>query len=84
MRVVLFTEVGVPLVSKEEEWVGNIELHTPSVPFDHSLMTRKNADTLPILMCRDSRFGQTGATRCEGKGPTAYSTLFRGRFYQRF
>ena len=27
-------------------------------------------------LCRDSRFGQTGATRCERKGPTACSVSF--------
>ena len=84
IRDMLLTEVGVPLVSKEKELVGNIELNTPIVLFDKSFMTQENADALPILMCRDGRFGQTGATRCEGKGPTAYSTLFRRRFHQRF
>ena len=35
-----------------------------------------NADTFPILICRDSRYGQTGATCCERKGLTAYSISF--------
>ena len=35
-------------------------------------MTQENSDTFPILICRDSRYGQTGAT-CERKGHTAYS-----------
>ena len=35
-----------------------------------------NADTFPILICRHSRHGQTGATCCERKGPTAYSISF--------
>ena len=39
-------------------------------------MTQENADTFPILICRDSRYGQTGATRCERKGPTACSISF--------
>ena len=37
------------------------------------LLTQENADTFPILICRDSRYGQTGATCCERKGPTAHS-----------
>ena len=37
---------------------------------------RLNADTFPILICRDSRYGQTGATCCERKGPAAYSISF--------
>ena len=36
-------------------------------------MTQENADTFPNLICRDSRYGQTGATRCERKGPTENS-----------
>ena len=39
-------------------------------------MTQENADTFPILICRDSRYGQSGATCCERKGPTAYSNSF--------
>ena len=39
-------------------------------------LTQENADTFPILICRDSRYGQTGATCCERKGPTAYSVKF--------
>ena len=37
---------------------------------------RLNADTFPILICGDSRYGQTGATCCERKGPAAYSISF--------
>ena len=33
-------------------------------------------DTFPILICRHRRYGQTGATCCERKGPTAYSISF--------
>ena len=29
-----------------------------------------------MLICRDSRYGQTGATCCERKSPTAYSISF--------
>ena len=39
-------------------------------------MSHENADTLTILICRDSRYGQTGATCCERKDPTAYSISF--------
>ena len=49
------------------------ERTTPTVAFDHGLMTQENADGFPILSCRDSRYGQTGWTRCERKGPSAYS-----------
>ena len=31
---------------------------------------------VPILICRDSRYRQTGATCCERKSPTAYSISF--------
>ena len=79
----LSTRVGVLLVSKVEV---NIELNhwkkeerertTPIVAFDYGFLTQENADTFPILICRDSRYGQTGATCCERKGPTAYSISF--------
>ena len=36
-------------------------------------MTQEITDTFPIVICGDSRYGQTGATCCERKGPTAYS-----------
>ena len=36
------------------------------------IVTHENADTFPILFCRDNRHSQTGATCCERKGPTAY------------
>ena len=48
----------------------------PIVSFGDGFMTRENADTFPNLICRDSRYGQTGATCCERKGPTAYSISF--------
>ena len=68
----LFTENCVLLVSRievlEEE---EREITTPIVAFDYGFMTQENADTFPSLICRDSRYGQTGATCCERKGPTA-------------
>ena len=82
----LSTGVGVLLVLKVEVLVDNIELNvwkkrerertTPIVAFDYGFLTHENADTLPILICRDSRNGQTGATCCERKGPTACSISF--------
>ena len=51
------------------------ERTTPIVAFDYGFLTG-NADAFPILICRDSRYGQTGATCCERKGPTAYSFSF--------
>ena len=44
--------------------------------FDYGFRTQENADTFPILICRDSRYGQTGVTCCERKGPAAYSISF--------
>ena len=73
----------MPRVSKVEVLVDNIELDcwreetertTPIVAFDKGFLTQENADTFPILICRDSRHGQTAATCCERKGPTAYSS----------
>ena len=55
---------------------GEKERTTPIVVFDCGFLTQENADTFPILICRDSRYGQTGATCCERKGPTAYSISF--------
>ena len=49
------------------------ERSTPMVAFDRGFSTQENTDTLPILICRDSRYGQTGATCCERRSPTAYS-----------
>ena len=45
---------------------------TPIVAFDYGFSTQENGDTFPTLFCRDNRHGQTGATGCERKGPTAY------------
>ena len=52
------------------------ERTTPIVAFGYGFQAQENADTFPILICRDSRYGQTGATGCERKGPTAYSISF--------
>ena len=57
-------------------WEEERERTTPIVAFDYGFLTQENADTFPILICRDSRCGQTGATCCERKGPTAYSISF--------
>ena len=54
------------LVEKEER-----EITTPIVACDHGFLAQENADTFPILICRDSKYGQTGATCCERKGLTA-------------
>ena len=56
------------------------ERTTPIVAFDYGFLIQENADTFPILICRDNRYGQTGATCCEWKGPTAYSISFRVGF----
>ena len=61
----------IELLEEEER-----ERTTPIVAFDYGFLSRENADTFPILTCRDSRYGQTGATCCERKGPTAYSISF--------
>ena len=80
----LFIGTGVRLASKVEVLVDTIELleeeererTTPIVAFDYGFLTRENADTFPMLICRDSRYGQTGVTCCERIGPTAYSISF--------
>ena len=75
----LSTGVGVLLVLKVEVLVDGqhrIELleeeererTTPIVALDYCFLTQENADTFPILICRDSRSGQEGATCCERKG----------------
>ena len=65
----------IELLEEEER-----ERTTPIVAFDYGFQTQENADTLPILICRDSRCGQTRGTRCERKGPTAYSISFHVGF----
>ena len=69
------------LVLKVEVLVDNIELNCwrkrkEIVALDYGFLTQENADTFPLLICRDSRYGQTGATCCERKGPIAYSISF--------
>ena len=84
MQDMLSAGVGVVLVSKVEVSVDNIELleeeererTTPIVAFDYGFLTQENADTFPILICRDSRYGQMGATCCERRRPTACSISF--------
>ena len=48
------------------------ERTTPMVAFDCVFLTQENADTFPILICRNYRHGQTGVTCCERKDLTAY------------
>ena len=52
------------------------ERTTPIVAFDYGFVMQENADTFPILIYRDSRYGQTAATCCERKGSTPYSISF--------
>ena len=61
----------IELLEEEER-----ERTTPIVAFDLGFSTQENADTFPILICRDSRYGQAGATGSERKGPAAYSIPF--------
>ena len=64
------------LVSKVEVLVDNVELNCCRKEKGKG-QPRLNADTFPVLICRNSsRCGQTGATCCERKGPAAYSTSF--------
>ena len=46
------------LLEEEEER----ESMTPNVAFGHGIRTQENADTLQILICRDSGDGRTGVT----------------------
>ena len=68
-------EVGgqhrIELLEEEER-----ERPTPTVASVYGFMAQENVGTFPSLTCRDSRYGQTGATCCERKGPTAYSMSF--------
>ena len=68
IQEMLFTGVGVLRVSKVEVLVDDIDLNCWRKRKERRTQTR-----FPILMCRDSRYGQTGATCCERKGPTAHS-----------
>ena len=42
----------IELLEEEER-----ERTTPIVAFDYGFLTQENADTFPILICRDSRYG---------------------------
>ena len=53
----------IELLEEEER-----ERTTPIVAFDFGFLTQENTDTFPCLICRDSRYGLTGATCCERKG----------------
>ena len=52
------------------------ERTTPIIAFDYGFQTKENADTSQILICQDSRYGQTEATCFELKGPAASSISF--------
>ena len=52
------------------------ERTTPIVAFNFAFLIQENADTLLILICRGSNYGQTGVTCCERKGPPACSISF--------
>ena len=47
----------IELVEEDER-----ERTTPIVAFVNHFLTHENADTFPLLICRDSRYGQMGAT----------------------
>ena len=84
----LFTGVGVLLVSKAGCWWKLLEEEerertAPIVAFDHGFLTQENADTLPNLICRDSRNGQTGVTCSERKRLHSILNFISGRFHQR-
>ena len=59
------------------------ERTTPIVAFDYGFLTLENPDTFPILICRDSKYGHTGATCCERKRPTAYAISLSCWYHQR-
>ena len=59
------------------------ERTTLIVAFDYGFLTQEKAGTFPILICRDSRYGQTGATCCERKSPTAHSISLLVGVHQR-
>ena len=44
----------IELLEEEER-----ERTTPSVAFDFGFLTQENADTFPILICREGRYGQS-------------------------
>ena len=52
---VLERQHRIELLEEEER-----ERTTPIVVFDYGFLTQENEDTFPILICLDSRYGQTG------------------------
>ena len=76
--------IGVLLLSKVELLVENIELNCWSNGNESeslrvlllTVVSWHEKMRIRFQLCRDSRFGQTGATRCERKGPTACSISF--------
>ena len=48
----------------------------PVVGFDYGFMTQHQADTMPILAVRDSRYHYTKATTVPSKGPGDYAVAF--------
>ena len=53
------------------------ERTTPTVAFDYGFLTQENADTFPIQICRDNRYGQTGATCCEPSTSALQDAVFQ-------
>ena len=68
----------IELLEEEER-----ERTTPIVAFDYGFLTQENADTLPILICRDSKHGATGATCCERQRFQSMLHFISRRFHQR-
>ena len=92
IQEMLLTEIGVLLVSKVEELEDNIELNCwreknekerlPLLRSTTLFMTQENADTFPILICRDNRYGPTDATCCARKSHSILHFICC-RFHQR-
>ena len=61
---------GEPLEEEERERT------IPMVAFDCSFLTPENADTFPMLICRDHRQSQTVVTCCERKDSTSHLISF--------
>ena len=68
-------EGRIELLEEEER-----ERTTPIAAFNCGFLTQESADSFPILICGDSRYGQTGATCCERKGTTAHFISFLDGF----
>ena len=65
------TQLQVEPMEEEER-----ERTNPTVTFDCGFLTQENADTFPMLICRNSRQSETGATSSERKDPTSYLISF--------